>query len=261
MRSIVVSVLVFLVIVGLDGCFTAPTYPTSPRIQLLEDQDNFYFSKGQAAGGLDELVVSLNFQDGDGDLGLATNETDPKYKDQYFFFISSSGQITSVENANQSNVNYKFKRQNPRYNLPAYSCDSWEIVELQNNSNVTFTDTIYTELNPNRFNILIDYYIKNSTNPSDTSYTKFDIFKRYQELSLGCPDGTLGGGRFPILASDPGKVAPLDGKLVYRIRSFGLDIIFNSNTTMKIRIRIQDRAFNLSNQVESRPFTLISIRR
>jgi hypothetical protein len=260
MRSTILSALVVLVIVGLDGCFTAPTYPTSPRIQLLEDRDSFYFLKN-TGNDLDEFVVSLNFQDGDGDLGLASNETDPKYKDQYFFFIASSGQITTVEKIEESNVSYKFKRQNPRYNLPSYNCTSWEIAEFKNKDNVMFKDTIYTELNPNRFNILIDYYTKKTTNPSDTSYTKFDIFKRYEELSLGCPDGTLGGGRFPVLASDLGKAAPLDGKLVYRIRSFGLDIIFNSNTTMKIRVRIEDRAFNKSNQVESKPFTLTGIRR
>ena len=257
MRSIIVSALVLLIILGLDGCFTPPTYSKTPQIQLLEDRDNFYFSKG-TGNGLDELVVTLKFQDGDGDLGLSTNEADPIYAQQYFYIINSNGsftQVTDIELPNVNYVNYRFKKKNPNLKLPDYNCTSWE---FKLNSSGVRIDTIYTELNQQSFyNIFIDYYLKNNLTPSDTSYTKFDIDKFF---APSCPDRTLAGGRFPILSSDPGKVAPLDGTLRYSIRSIGLDIIFGSNT-MKIRVRIQDRAFNKSNVVETRPFTLPSIRR
>jgi hypothetical protein len=246
-RNLSLGVLLMWVV---NGCFNAPDYPTSPQIQFLDDRK--YFSK-ETGDGLDELVVALKFQDGDGDIGIDDSFTDSKYVQQYFFSISTSG-VISPSTLEQSNVNYKFSRQNPQYKLPIYDCKSWE---LKKNKDGATIDTIYTELNDNFFNLFVDYYIKNNNSPTDTSYTKFDIYK---DLSRGCPDRAILGGRIPVLSKDPGKKAPLDGIINFSIRSFGLEPTFGSSI-IKLRLRIQDRAFNKSNLVESSPFTLQSIRR
>lgn len=250
MRSIVVSVLVFLVIVALDGCFTAPTYPVVPQIAFI----NLAYEKVPSPD-LDALVLDISFKDGDGDLGL-----DPSIAKG-----DTTYALTLPDLFYQGNlVTYKLKRTNPnlflpdgstlgKYNFaPPYSCTNWIVKDTLIN-NVVKRDTFFVRYNPSYYNIFIDFQIDDGTG----NFVKFDPTTYFQYP--GCSTGGF-NGRFPILASDPGKKSPLDGKLNYRMKSSALDIVFGVRQ-FKIDITIQDRAYHKSNKISAGPFTLPSIRR
>src|SRR5690606_30303824 len=89
-------------------------------------------------------------------------------------------------------------------------------------------DTFYYELNPQHYNIDIDFLIRN-TDGSGT-YTEFDW------NTLDC--GTTFNGRFPVLTDKPRVV---EGTLTYNMTSIGFLQLF-SVKVMKLRIRVRDRA-------------------
>jgi hypothetical protein len=238
-----------VLMVAVNACFTPPNYPITPQIEFINEELGFY----KNPAGFDTLKIALKFTDGDGDIGLDDSFTDPKYAPQYFFFRNSSGQFI-LSTLNQSNVNYKFKRLNPSFKLPdfvtPFNCNSWVLKKVNN----VVVDTIYTELNPNHYNLFIDYYIKNNSG----TFTKYDVDQIF--IFPFCGDRSLNGARIPNLSKDPGKESPLDGKIKYAIKSIGLEANF-SIKTIKLKISIQDRALNRSNEVESKEFTLQSIRK
>lgn len=57
---------------GLSSCLQAPDYPETPRI---EENTVTVFRKNDAFGLRDSIEVALNFEDGDGDLGLGVGDT------------------------------------------------------------------------------------------------------------------------------------------------------------------------------------------
>lgn len=64
-------------------------------------------------------------------------------------------------------------------------------------------------------------------------------------------------GRFPILTADDGS---LDGIIRYHMKSNGFYDIFQ-DYQMRLRVKIRDRALNVSNEIVTPPFTLTSIKR
>jgi hypothetical protein len=236
-RRLIVFGMVGLVIFS---CFDPPQYSPVPSIDLAS-------LKFKEVGGVsepDSIIISLNFKDGDGDLGLdASSFVDQNipYNNKYYFKFSDD-----------TFLNYKAKRTNPNYDtLPAfvkpYNCINWEIFT----ENQVVKDTIYFELNPDHYNIFVDFLVKNS----DGSFTEFDWRKEFAYPNCGIPFD----GRFPILSKDLSQKSPLEGEIRYGMVSTGFKILF-SIKTLKLRIKIQDRALNKSNEIETPEFTLQSIK-
>lgn len=255
------------------ACLAPPDYPITPQISIVNEELSF----GKNPAGLDSLEIVLNFTDGDGDLGLPTTIGDAKDDQVYYYFIKPSGEI-ELSTLDKSNINYKFKRLNPKYELPdrivpsslerpylnkpdrtkklpnfesPYSCNSWEVKKKSNGD----LDTIYFERNANSFNVFVDYFIRND---NDNKFKEFKIDSVFTYPR--CGDISLNGARMPILSKDPSKKAPLDGKIRFWIRSFGFEASFGAKT-IKIQVSIQDRALHRSNIVESKEFSLLSIRK
>jgi hypothetical protein len=117
-----------------SACFDPPEYPNTPHIEL--ESLRFY----SEPNGTDSLVLSITFEDGDGDLGISTNDFDPPYHANNFY-IGNNGQLAAVptytqyftnptssidnvlqipDNVNGKLVTYKFI-ENPLYpNLPQF---------------------------------------------------------------------------------------------------------------------------------------------
>ena len=55
------------------GCYDAPYFPEEPAISF--NQIEFV----EVDGAADSLILTFNFEDGDGDLGLAIDEVYPPY--------------------------------------------------------------------------------------------------------------------------------------------------------------------------------------
>jgi hypothetical protein len=220
-----------------NGCFTAPTYPIVPQIEILNDE--MYY--GKSSNG-DSIVIALKFKDGDGDIGLSDDDkNDERYALQYYFEYQGKP------------VTFKTKTQNPQLNLPdfvtPYSCTNWEEIK----DGAVVVDYLYTEFNPNYYNIFVDFLTKNP----DGTFTEFDptTYFKYPDCSIAGYDG-----RIPILSKDLGKKSPLDGKITYGIKGFAFDLLF-STETLKLKISIQDRASHKSNEVFTKEFRLDQIRK
>jgi hypothetical protein len=73
----------------------------------------------------------------------------------------------------------------------------------------------------------------------------FDWEKEYCEAAFN--------QRFPVLSE---KTGLLEGNLEYALTSVGIQATFGTRT-LKLKIRIRDRALHVSNDVETKEFTLI----
>jgi hypothetical protein len=234
MRLIRGFVLFLLIGLVAGACFTPPEYPIQPQIEF---ESIVYREYGTAFdSNYDSLILTLKFKDGDGDLGLDPSETAAPYNNKYYFRFPDG-----------SFLNYEDKRTNPNYDtLPdfvkPYNCVNWDVIRENN----IVKDTLYFELNPDYYNITIDFLVKNA----DGSFTEFDLTKEFDYPGCG---GTF-DGRFPILFKDkPGS--PLEGTIRYGMGSLAFKAFF-SIKPLKIRVQIKDRALHTSAFIETPEFTL-----
>jgi len=219
---------------GISACFNPPEYPVQPQIEF-ESVEYREFGTGFDAI-FDSLILKIRFQDGDGDLGLNPSEISDPYNNKYFFRFS-----------NGAFLNYEDKRTNPNYDtlpefIKPFNCINWEVTRENN----IVKDTLYFQLNPNYYNITVDFLIKNF----DGTYSEFDWTKEFDFPGCG---GTF-DGRFPILFKDKSG-SPLEGTIKYGMGSTGFKALF-SNKPLKLRIQIKDRALNKSQLIETPDFTL-----
>jgi hypothetical protein len=222
-----------IILIGVSACFNPPEFPIQPQIEFESVQYKEYGTGFDSE--LDSIILLIKFKDGDGDLGLDPSETSPPFNNKFYFI------------ANGDFITYETKRTNPDYDtLPAfvqpYNCINWEVYKEDN----VVKDTLYFQLNPDYYNITVEYLVKNANG----TFTEFDWREAFNYPNCG---GTF-DGRFPILFKDkPG--APLEGTIRYGMGSTGFKVLF-STKTLKLRIQIKDRALNRSNIVESNEFTL-----
>ena len=221
LKEILLGIIVFIVF--LSACNRAPELPVIPKIQFEEIQF-------KEVDGPDSLIVFINFEDGDGDLGLTSSDIFDEYA-PYFVVLDQ----------NNDTIKYDSRPGLPDYNPIDY-------VILRDEDGVA-TDTILVEINENHYNYFIRFFTK-----KNGEYTEFDwrAPPYYQTFD----------GRFPLLNRDivdnQLKDRPLEGILKYGMTSSGWLFIFRDS--VKISVQIQDRALNKSNIVESPDFTLESIR-
>jgi hypothetical protein len=267
------------------GCFDAPEYSVVPIIKY----SDIYFLEGTADNPVESLVVTVSFKDGDGDLGLFGSQIDDPYHD-VFHAIADGGNV--IEVAKESRPPYPNQLVkippgamgklvtnrtllDPQYagKLPPFisayaSCtdysmqtlyvreedahildDSFSDVETEltavGQKVFVVKDLFYKRNNPNHDNIEVEFWLQDASG----GYTLFDWEQEYCETAFD--------QRFPVLSEGPGAV---EGELEYAMTSLGIRASLGTKT-LKLRIRIRDRAFNVSNEVETGDFTLDKIRR
>lgn len=107
------SALLFVISVVLfSACFNPPEFNNSPTIEY----EGVSFQKSPA--GVDSLVVSVSFKDGNGDLGFSQNveDIDSPYH-EINFFANDNGQLLPVASVliqNFTGYNYKKTKKTPR---------------------------------------------------------------------------------------------------------------------------------------------------
>lgn len=224
------SLWLLLLIIGISSCKERPTLPLIPSITL----EDYYFQIIASADGKnlrDSIVVKVNFEDGDGDLGLNSTETNPPYQ---LYDIVLVGGDTLQYGDNDT--------------LPVYNCYDYEIITTTTSvggSLVVDSDTIYVIRNLDHYNFFLTFLVEEND--------EFVEYNTYERLCAGPFHG-----RFFILNS-VGDVRPLTGELQYGfVSSFRL--LFR-NETVKLRMQIQDRALNKSNIVETDAFNVSEIAR
>lgn len=218
MKLLRLSFLSMLVGLLLASCYDEPDFGVVPELTNID----IYFKKG-VTRTLDSLVVRVDFQDGDGDLGFYPDERGIPY--------------TRKPNPNTDEPFWRFDANDP--DLPPYNFIDYEYTSLTEND--TIFDTLYVERNE-------DYY-----NYSVTIYTKEE--NGYQPIEL-INSPPLGGRFFP-LKDDLDLEGPLKGTIQYGTVG-AYDFRF-SNDTLRMDVVVRDRAGHVSNVISREGFTLDEI--
>lgn len=222
MKVVNKTILLLLLSVGF-ACISPPEdFPTVPEISF----NNVEFVVTNDA---DSLIVTLNFRDGEGDLGLNPRDINPPFN-ELEYQVNNQGILITYANRPAE--------------APSFNNRDWIIFPLINN--IVIRDTIWVKENPNYYNIFVKFFIKRSG-----EYTEF----KWSDA----PYFTTFNGRFPRILADERERA-IEGNIRYGMLSLGWNSIFR-NDTIRLDLQIQDKQLNLSNQVSSPDFTLAQIRR
>ncbi len=201
------------------ACLEAPKFGDPPQLTGIE----VYFKKVERQP--DSLVVRVDFEDGDGDLGVSGRESDV---DDY------------IPIANPDGSGYWFFDENDQ-SLPPYNCRLYTDIDLNPTDGVFDRDTIRADYNEAYYNYSITLYQK-----INGQYEEYDFLLRSCSPPLG--------GRFPPLRDDFSVDRPLKGTIQWGSVDF-----YNSlfrNDTLRLDVTIRDRAGNVSNVITREGFTL-----
>ena len=217
----------FLLVLGaLSACYERPNLSVVPAIGM----NNFYFKMIKGVS-LDSLILTVNFEDGDGDLGLDANEDDPPYE-LYDVFVNNGDTLSIGDNDT----------------LPPYNCIDYEIIKkeiiVDGKTQVVKADTVYVRRNLNYYNFYLYFLVKRNG--------KYVVYDPAVDRNCAPPFH----GRFFVL-NTARDVRPLRGELQYRLLS-GFRLLFR-NDSIKIQVQIQDRNLHKSNVITTDPFMINDI--
>jgi hypothetical protein len=284
-RSLVLVVFCGIVV---SSCFDPPEYPDTPEITFksLEYKKGGLQSNGLRAA--DSVIVILNFKDGDGDVGVSSDELYPPFNDRWYFLKDHANNEFPGDNGHYGDDCRSYgglcwflpttdkgviATELPKfiglddYGTPPYDtlksfskpydCINWQVISYDDDDNTqtpeVAVDTLYFMLNPHYNNIFVDFEVKND-NPSDPS-KPFDKFDELDFFSFPNCGVRIWNGRIPILSEDLNSTTPLEGTIRYSIPSLFFTALFGSQT-LRLRVRIEDRSFHSSNEIVTREFTL-----
>lgn len=272
----------------LGSCFDQPEFPDTPYIEF----EKIEFAPSN--GGDDSLIIYFHFQDGNGDLGLTSNQIDPPFHPRLLFMETGNGQLEEVNLVKKYNNLPLFAELKPgqtgklatlrtkrrpgyeymeEYNCAFYFNPAEDSVLISANSSSLIDESYYD---------IDTFRITTSSNPGgggeivysirDTIYFQmnpnhYNIFVRFfrktsptatpEEFDWRKEICSTFDARFPELET---RNRPLEGTLRYAIRSFGLLNTFG-NYHLYLEIQIKDRAGNKSNIITTPDFRLADIRR
>ena len=268
---------------SVTSCFDPPEFTNTPSITV----NKVIFKEVPGPGTPDSLILVLNFKDGDGDLGLDREMVDAPYNESFYFLADGTGETipisTTVIYSTDGSTSYFVIRRGtssgklvtdrtrtlPNYgHLPVYdpnSCFNYletdVLVGIEDASiidasyNITDTlvidghtyyqvsEVLLYEDNPNNKNIDVQFFVFDGGD-----YEEFDWFAEFCQ-----PDFD---GRFPLIPHRIGE--PIEGTLRYAMTNSSFLAIFSVDK-VKLRVKIRDRALNVSNVVETAPFQFLDI--
>ncbi|MBK6979484.1 MAG: hypothetical protein IPH28_22315 [Cytophagaceae bacterium] len=99
--------LIILAAVALSSCYKEPDFSISPVIEFYTINSEVRLD--QATGGVkDSVVVTIKFQDGDGDLGVNTEET-TEYQKKYGYNFNVKMMREKMANLRKWSMKYLFQ--------------------------------------------------------------------------------------------------------------------------------------------------------
>ncbi|MBD3630079.1 MULTISPECIES: hypothetical protein [Cyclobacterium] len=216
-------IIVLIILSVWGGCISPPDdFPTIPDISF----NNMEFVQ---ASGADSLIITLNFRDAEGDLGLNARDLFPPFNELNYLTDDEGNFITYSNRPDDA---------------PSFNNRDWVIFPLINN--VEIEDTLWVSENEDYYNIFVKFFIKRGGN-----YTEF----KWSDP----PYFTTFNGRFPrMLEEERGRA--IEGNIRYSMLSLGWNSIFRTDT-LRLELQVQDRALNRSNVVTTPDFTLAQIER
>ncbi|MEO9802331.1 MAG: hypothetical protein ABJF04_03745 [Reichenbachiella sp.] len=249
------------------SCQEPDPFPIIPEIQF----NNIQFVELLENGNPDSLILSFDFQDGDGDLGVEGDETFPPFHD-FNFVVDNNNRIVTF---GQEDVELPFYLFVPdpfqptrslfseTDNRPSFDCGDYDTLYINEEKDryippgVSFgdidlevfqKDTVYIQRNPYKSNIIIKFFRKRGIE----EYEEIDW--RYLTSQYGC--GISFDGRFPVLDFETvSSSGPLEGTIRYSMVSTGFRTVLRKDT-FNIRFQIIDRGLHGSNVAETGDITL-----
>jgi hypothetical protein len=294
--KILKGVIIFGFLNALLGCFDPPEYSIEPEIDFVKIE----FAEVGSFSDADSLILTINFKDGDGDLGLRPSQIDFPFNTNNFF-VGENQQKTAVSAglySDFSGLRYASNGTTPKsptyvidsapstgtfvslddqaeYGLPPYAppytCTAYYQSYLR--------DTIFVRA-PDRFAIKPDDLVGTLVDSQGNQILFAALNTWYIELNSNHYNITV---KFLVKQSDNSfrefdfreeycstydgrfpelsdSKRALEGTLRYVMEGTGFLSTFSVNT-LKLEIQIKDRALHTSNVIETPEFTLNGIRR
>lgn len=258
----------------LSSCVDDPEFPDTPRIEF---KSVFYVEQGNG-NPFDSLTFSIDFEDGDGDLGFSeADNLNPNFS-IYKVFDKNNGQefqaIRSFTGGTPQEALSLLEEillesilvaSDPVDSLPDYNstsaCFNYAVnpsipiaVVSQNGTvsteQVQVNDTVYIQFNERHYNFIVDLFEERNGN--------FELINWRNRFECETLNGRISDQIKEGLEDD----TPVEGTITNSIvvsAPLNSNFVFGNNR-LKLRIFLIDRAGNQSNIVESAPFTLNEIK-
>lgn len=275
MRVIKGLILFCFLSVGISACFDPPEFDIIPEISF----NKIKFKEVPGAGTNDSLILTINFRDGDGDLGINPDEVEAPFNNFFYYLADGSGDTARVAtgligsfkvirtNGATGKLVTNRTRNEPNYGyLPVYdpnSCLNYSKTQVLVRESDNIVDGTYNilkdtligsvnyllieeallfEINPYHYNIDVRFW-----------YFEGGVYKEYDWVEEFC---LTFNGRFNIPHDKDG---PLEGTIRYAMLSNAFLAAF-SIKSMKLSVQIRDRALHTSEEIYTPTFTLDGIR-
>ncbi|MBR07781.1 MAG: hypothetical protein CMP48_08835 [Rickettsiales bacterium] len=252
-------ILLTLVVVG---CFSPDELSEVPRIGYVSSHfyrvPDDYVPKDETDNPRDSILITFTLEDGDGDIGLRSNDVDNLYPyHPYNTIIDSRGEKVRFGGDYQLPFYKVNEQQGFRDSLffsdvdnrpTSYDC-KYFILDEELTGNTNQDSAVFIEQNIYGKNLIVDILRKQNGNYTSVDYAEYTN-------SINCDLYSL-SGRIPIF-DDDNLGRTLKGEISYSIPSTGHVYVLNRDT-FKIRFYVFDRALNQSNVVESPDLTLQEI--
>jgi len=229
------KILLFLIVtITVTSCDDADEIPLSP-IPEIEFQ-KIEFNHGDGSIRFDTLSILLSFKDGDSDLGLHYDSNEEPF--HIFNYYTSHGERMTVLDT----AKFNYLKLGDNDTLPDFPSCKYEVYNQ---------DTIYRQFNRFHNNLHVDIYTE-----SNGRYEKFDFEEigSCGGLSIRFPridqKGRIIKGHWIVINSNK-----YEGTIEYKIASPAWYDRFEESR-LKFKLRINDRALNMSNWIETPSFTL-----
>lgn len=278
MRVIKGLVLFCFSMLAVTACFTPPEFSDIPKIEFKDVR----FKEVGGAAKDDSLILVLDFQDGNGDLGL----TDADKDDEIFYYLQNGtgdtiqitsslrGKYTVLNTGGQSGkVVIDKTRLLPNYGyLPAYDPSScydyvvtnfllapltavdgtydYTVITLEGSTEqyAMIENPVFFKLNPAFNNLEIRFYQFQGGN-----FVEYDWFKKATDCQQYSARFSTSNSSSPVYDD-----RPIEGTIRYGMVGDFLTV-FGSNR-IKLSARIRDRSGNVSNLVFTKEFDLDEVR-
>lgn len=252
------SLAAMTLVFGLLGCNRPPDLPDAPVISFNDiafEVTTIFI--GSVPIETTTLKLTFNVADGDGDIGLDGAESGKPF-DEFEF----------VRNPDESIVEFGERPGDPPFTCIDYIIEAPQGVPddatFDYNEDGDKGDTLLVDFNENRFNIFVDFLVKQP----DGTFIESDVRAwppGSDNEQTFCNSETF-DGRIPCLSAEDEPCdfirstdRPIEGTITYDMLSSGFLPVFRAET-IKLSFQIQDRALNKSNIVETPEFTLQDIR-
>jgi hypothetical protein len=259
--------LVFSVVVA--SCFESPEFGDTPNIQF----KSIYFGQAATPAKQDSIVVELDFEDGDGDLGLGDQHRNFPFH-EYDLFLTDGTSITqtvrnfySTETSENAFVDVPdgvtglLVRDGDLPTLPDDECEYKELQLYVEEADKHIFDETYSYVQEQNYYVVTGRFLAKENPDNKNIFVKF-----YYSTTPNNPDSWVEykwafcqsfDGRFTVLADEP---TPLSGKLRYTMSSFGFASVMGGDKTWRMEFTIQDRLLRKSQSVSTQ-FVLEEIRK